>query len=900
MPKIYIFILIIFQLFSLYASEVKIGVLAFRSKAETLKEWQKTADYLSTSITGEHFSILPMNYPELREATKNGSIDFIITNSGHYVYLEHLYDISRIATLMKYRDGIWIERFGGVVFVRNNRTDINTLGDLSGKNISAVDQDSLGGYAAPMYALKKNGVNLNSLHITYTGMPHDNVVLRVLSKDADAGFVRSDVLENMAKEGKIDLHAIRILHPMAFEKFPYRVSTDLYPEWPIARMPNTSLELANKVIIALLSQNHPSPKEGDIKWTAPMEYQQIHDVFRTLNLPPYDFNEHFTLIDIYKKFKIFIIIIGFLLVFIVIGVIKEFQRQKILRNILANQLHQQAQTQLAALVFEHSSDAIVIADQKNNIISVNPAFELLTGYTLREIEGQKTNLLHSGKHTNEFYHQMWDAINTNSFWEGEIVDRHKSGSIFSKWLTIRSIHDEHNQPYRYIAIFSEINDSEEAKKTIWYQANFDALTGLPNRSMFMYRLEKELQDIERSQMPMALMFLDLDHFKEINDTLGHDQGDILLQEAARRISLCVRKSDIVARMGGDEFTIIITQLSNANIIDTIANAILTELSHAFKLNGEMVFVSASIGITIAPTDAIQVETLFINADQAMYAAKKDGRNRYRYFMASMQENIQKRMKLINQLRYALETEQFVLYYQPILDVKSSRVHKAEALIRWQKPDGTIISPADFIPIAEETGMIVEIGAWVFKEAIERVNEWRKKYDPSFQISVNKSPIQFRDDSTERMMLIDYINNEIVSSDAIVVEITEGLLMEQTPLVQERLMQLQKQGILLSLDDFGTGYSSLSYLKKFDIDFLKIDQSFVKNLQYDANDKILCEAIIVMAHKLGIAVIAEGVELQEQADFLISVGCDYLQGYLISKPIPAETFEKIFFKEENNR
>jgi diguanylate cyclase (GGDEF)-like protein len=446
-----------------------------------------------------------------------------------------------------------------------------------------------------------------------------------------------------------------------------------------------------------------------------------------------------------------------------------------------------------------------------------------------------------------------------------------------------------------LPFFSEINDSEEAKKTIWYQANFDALTGLPNRSMFLYRLEKELQDIERTHMPLALMFLDLDHFKEINDTLGHDKGDILLQEAARRISLCVRKNDIVARLGGDEFTIIISQINSANIIDTIANAILSELSHAFKLNGELSFVSASIGITIAPTDGTQVETLVINADQAMYEAKKDGRNRYRYFKASMQDSIQKRMKLINNLRDALESKQFILYYQPIMDAKTGEIHKAEALIRWQNPDGTIISPSDFIPLAEETGLIVQMGEWVFKEAVQRVSQWRNNYDPSFQITVNKSPVQFRDDNEDCLVLVDYLEHYNLPSDAIIVEITEGILMEQTPLIQDRLKKLELKGIELSLDDFGTGYSSLSYLKKFEIDYLKIDQSFVKNLHADINDKVLCEAITAMAHKLEIKVVAEGVELQEQADFLQSIGCDFLQGYWISRPIPADEFEKKFLK-----
>jgi len=1008
--------LLFFQIFSLYASEVKIGVLAFRSKAETLKEWQPTANLLSKSIPGEHFVIVPMDYPELREAAKTGSVEFIITNSGHYVFLEHLYGITRIATMMKYKNGAWLDRFGGVVFVRSDRKDIQHLKGLSDKHIAAVDQDSLGGYAAPMHALQQAGVDLLTLHLSYTGMPHDSVVYKVLSKEADAGFVRTEVLEKMAKEGKITLDSIRILDPVNYDHFPYLISTSLYPEWPIARMPKTSLRLADSVVIALLGQKQNVPNEGDITWTAPLEYQQIHEMFQALRLPPYDVIAPVTLVDIYEQYKYFLIIIWILGFIILIGIIKEFRRQQLLRQLMSEQIatdkklldesrknetllrmsgdgmhildengnivqvsdtfckmlgysheemvgmnvnqwdvavplekilqniqspfseakiiqsihrrsdgttydaevtvsrfvidnesfiycsarditdriHTQIQTQLAALVYEHSSDAIVIADKNNRIISTNPAFESLTGYSFNEIEGKSTDLLNSGKHPMAFYQIMWDSINSNNFWEGEIIDRRKNGSIFSKWLTIRAIRNEKNEPYRYIAIFSDINDPEEAKKTIWYQANFDTLTGLPNRNMFLYRLEKELQDIERTHMPLALMILDLDHFKEVNDTLGHEQGDILLQEAAERISRCLRKNDTIARLGGDEFTIIISQLDAPDILDTIANAILAELSHAFILNGESVFISASIGITIAPTDSTQPDILFINADQAMYAAKKDGRNRYRYFMSSMQENIHKRMKLINELREANETEQFVLYYQPIVNARTGEVHKAEALIRWQKADGTMVSPADFIPLAEETGLIIQIGSWVFKEGLKRLSIWREHYDPIFQISINKSPVQFRNEKLEYTGLLNYLEEYKLPAEAVTVEITEGLLMEQTPIVRQQLTDLMYQGVSLSLDDFGTGYSSLSYLKKFDIDFLKIDQSFVKNLHHDNNDKVLCEAIIAMAHKLGIKVIAEGVELQEQADFLLSIGCDFFQGYLFARPMDEESFEKRYF------
>ncbi|MBU4110253.1 EAL domain-containing protein, partial [bacterium] len=427
----------------------------------------------------------------------------------------------------------------------------------------------------------------------------------------------------------------------------------------------------------------------------------------------------------------------------------------------------------------------------------------------------------------------------------------------------------------------------------WYQANFDGLTGLCNRKLFMYRLEKELDEIGRSHKKMALLFLDLDNFKDINDTLGHDKGDVLLKEAANRINVCVRKSDVVSRFGGDEFTVLLTNIESADDAENVANKLLFELSQKFMFDLEAYFISVSIGITMIPNDGSKAESLLINADQAMYEAKNNGRNRFRFYENFMQEKIQKRMTIAQTLREAIKENEFILYYQPIMHLRTGEIHKAEALIRWQKSDGTMVSPADFIPIAEESGSITQIGAWVFEEAVRQVQLWRNNYVSNFQISVNKSPVQFRNEG-KRSLILDLMQAHNLSNDAIVVEITEGILMEQTSDVQNKLLEFEKRGVGVSLDDFGTGYSSLSYLKKFDIDYVKIDQSFIRNVVSDYNDQVLCEAILAMAHKMGILVIAEGVETQEQKEYLSSIECDYIQGYLISKPISAEEFEKKFF------
>jgi len=389
---------------------------------------------------------------------------------------------------------------------------------------------------------------------------------------------------------------------------------------------------------------------------------------------------------------------------------------------------------------------------------------------------------------------------------------------------------------------------------------------------------------------MALMFIDLDHFKEINDTLGHNMGDLLLVEASKRISDCVRATDIVARMGGDEFTVLLAEIEDIGSIERVAQNIIQKLASSFRLRDEVAYVSASIGITLYPDDAATIEGLFKNADQAMYAAKNQGRNRHNYFTPALQEAAQTKLRLINDLRGALAANQFMVYFQPIVELATGNINKAEALIRWKHPERGMVGPAQFIPLAEETGLILEIGDWVFHEAMRWTKRWRTLYDPELQISVNKSPIQFYKDGDDHAAWLSHLRDMDMPGQGLVIEITEGLLLDSNASINGALLTLRNADIQVSIDDFGTGYSSLSYLKKFDIDYLKIDQSFVRHLEANHNDLALCEAIIVMAHKLGIKVIAEGVETKGQRDLLAAAGCDYAQGYLYSRPAPAEEFE----------
>jgi diguanylate cyclase (GGDEF)-like protein/PAS domain S-box-containing protein len=549
--------------------------------------------------------------------------------------------------------------------------------------------------------------------------------------------------------------------------------------------------------------------------------------------------------------------------------------------------------QLAASIFNVSSEGMLVTDAENRIIAINPAMEKLSGYTLAELAGRDPRIFKSGRHDKAFYQEMWQSIINTGTWQGEIWDRHKNGAMFAKHMIIKTLHNGDGSVHRRIAFCSDITARKQAEETIWRQANFDTLTGLPNRRLFHDRLEQEMIKTQRTDQTLALLFIDLDHFKEVNDTRGHDLGDLLLTEAARRISACVRVTDTLARLGGDEFTVVLAGLDDGGLADHVAQSILHALEQPFLLRGENIYISASIGITLYPNDASDLDTLLKNADQAMYVAKERGRNGFSYFVATMQQAALERQDLIRDLRNALPAGQLEVHYQPIVDLASGRICKAEALLRWRHPQRGMISPAVFIPLAEETGLIHEIGDWVFRQSAAVARRWLAIEDDGapIAISVNKSPRQFIGGRTHRDWL-EHLAQIGLPPECIVIEITEGLLLDARVEVREKLRQFRDSGVRISLDDFGTGFSAMAYLKRFHLDFLKIDQSFVRDMHDDPNDQAIVEAIIVMAHKLGLKVVAEGVETLAQRKLLVGAGCDYAQGYLFARPMPAAEFEAL--------
>jgi diguanylate cyclase (GGDEF)-like protein/PAS domain S-box-containing protein len=515
------------------------------------------------------------------------------------------------------------------------------------------------------------------------------------------------------------------------------------------------------------------------------------------------------------------------------------------------------------------------------------------GYSSNEIERTATagrQLIHPKDLANHLHDMQTYLKGQSEIYMSEFRLLCKDGTW--KWILSRGMIISRNKdgnPLRVIGTHTDISQRKSDETKMFQLAHYDQLTNLPNRFLFLDRFQQLLKSKRRKFKYITLMYLDLDHFKEVNDTFGHDVGDLLLKEAAKRILKCVRADDTVARMGGDEFTVILNNLENQTVTERVAQSILKKLAEPFNLNEKLFYISTSIGISVYPNDGGEVDILLKNADQAMYAAKDLGRNRFHYFTSSMQEDALKRMHLNNDLRSAISENQFVLYYQPIVDLNSGNIQKAEALIRWQHPERGLVSPLEFIPIAEDTGLIIEIGDWVFREAVNQITHWRAK-KPNLQISVNRSPVQFRLGHSQQLNWIKHLQDLSLPGDNICIEITEGLLLDARDNVINLLEDFRDAGIQLSIDDFGTGYSSLGYLRKFNIDYVKIDKSFTSNIYEGSSDLVLCEAIIVMAHKLGKKVVAEGIETQEQLKLLVSAGCDFGQGYLFSRPIPTIEFE----------
>jgi diguanylate cyclase (GGDEF)-like protein/PAS domain S-box-containing protein len=885
-------------------TEVTVGVLTIRSPQQTQEQWQPTAEYLSRHVPGHHFRFQPLELDELDEATAQSKLDFVLTNPAHYVALEARYRINRIATLVNAWDDLPLKEFGGVVIVRADRQDLRELADLKGKRIAAVGTQWLGAYQVQAGALMDAGIDpANDMSIYFTGEPQDLAVRDVLERRADAGFVRSGLIENMRKEGRIDRDALRVLGLRQESEYPHNLTTRLYPEWPFAVTKRTSAKLARLVTIALLNmpvEDEAAHKGGYAGWATPADYYPVHALMRQLHLPPYDAPPEFSLGDIVQRHAVTIFWGLFTALALALLLLLWFRRlnRTIVCQIAAarqqaeelaeeNRARRQAESRLrlSASVFEHSHDGIAITDPSNRIIEVNDAFCDITGYSREEVIGRNPNILKSGRQSQAFYDDLWHTLAETDHWRGEIWNRRKSGEFYVEMLEIATVRDPAGAITHYVAVFNDITSLRHSQERLEHMAHYDPLTQLPNRTLLADRLNQSVALARRGGSLLGVCFLDLDGFKPVNDAHGHEIGDLLLIGVARRLELVLRGVDTVARLGGDEFVLLITTLGDLDELETIVGRIMEVLEQPFDIDGHSLQVSASIGITVYPLDDADPESLLRHADQAMYQAKRTGRSRYSLFDASQDREAQTRQNDLERIHRALHVDEFVLHYQPKVNMRLGTVVGCEALIRWQHPLRGLVSPGEFLPLVEQTDFIVEIDAWVMREALRQIASWLE-IDLRIIVSINISARKLQSPG-----FVEEIHNLLRQYPAVPPELLEIEILESAALnnidgVRETIRRCQGLGLHFALDDFGTGYSSLSYLKRLPVDTIKIDQSFVRDLLDNPEDLAIVEGIVSLSHVFQRRLVGEGVETPEHGTMLMRLGCDVAQGYGIARPMPA--------------
>jgi len=1021
---------------------IRLGVLAFRSIDATYARWQPLVDHLNRYLPQQRFELVPLFYGEFNQAFDAGQLDYVFTNPQHFVLLKRKQALHPLVTLMPLAEGKPVNQFGGVIFTRSDRADVNTLSDVPQQTIAATFEQSFGGYLMQRWELYRRGYDTQ--HVQFTGMPHDRVVQSVLNREADVGFVRTGILEALVKEGKLNWAQIKVIASISPSHFPQIHSTALYPEWPLAAMAHLGSELNKQVSIALLNiqpDSHVARLGEFYGFTPPGDYAPIEAVMLQLDVIP---REDINLGDIFVRYSAPIVLtfVASLLLFSLLVMrlilnnrhLKRLSQERDQLNLslqsvnqnLENIVEQRTQAlreseqrfyqmfenhaspmllispatgaildannaaaefygydtahlkamnihqintlpkeQIAAererahsekrnyFVFPHrlangevrqvevhsspvmiagepclfsivhdiserlktearlklhdtalnyAANAIAITDHNSRVIWANRAYYDLTGYGETEIVGHHLyNPEQASDEDKALFEQIQHVVRQGQVWHGILERKHKNGDQYVEEITITPVRDSEQKINNFVVVLQDVTERKQAEQQIQNLAFFDPLTQLPNRRLLIDRLESAMAQTARNQYHGALLFLDLDHFKILNDSHGHQLGDKLLIEVAQRIKSGIRAGDTVARFGGDEFVVLLTDLDTqavkaAQQAMQVAETLRQKLSDPYLLDGAepgtkiQHYSSASIGISLFQDHNKPLNDLLKWTDMAMYQAKASGRNDIRLFDPQMQIQLNERAELEQDLRQAISQQQLQLHYQSQVD-SQGRILGAEALLRWQHPQRGMISPAQFIPLAEETGLILSLGDWVLETACQQLNEWR--YDPKLcliQLSVNISAKQLRQrDFVETVTRL--VKRYEVNPLMLKLELTESVLMSNMDDSVNKMRALRLLGIQFSIDDFGTGYSSLAYLKLLPLSQIKIDQSFIRDIADDEMDAVMVQAIMTLGESFQMSVIAEGVETDQQFSLLRDYRCQFFQGYLFSKPLPLAEFKQ---------
>ena len=876
------------------AEPVRIGVLAFRSKAQTFADWQPMVAALKQAMPERDFLVEPYDLPGLDVAVASRQLDFVLTNSGHYVLLKRRYDLSSpLATLVASENGAQTSAFGGVIFARSDAAHINVLGDLSGKSVGSVSRDSLGGFQMQVYEMSQAGVPLpGPRELVLTGMPQDTVVDLVLSGRVNAGFVRSGVLEAMARENKLDLSRVKIINRQNLPGFPSQVSTRLYPEWPFVALPHIDEKLARHVTAALfLLKEQPANGQmmGKHSFVVPADYTPVEDVLRELRLPPFEAAPRFTLQDVWMRYIWQVLGALLAMALIVMLTIRLLWMNKILGAERLNVVFQKQKLEESEVRFrtlvERSPEPILV-HRLGKILYANVAAIRMFGASSAQalLERPTRDLIHPDfrAEQSERMKSITDSRAITPMVESKFLRLDGTPIDVEVQGTLIAYDDE---PAIHISV-RDITERKQHQKQLEHIAHFDALTQLPNRTLLSDRLHQGMAQALRRGQRLVVAFLDLDGFKKVNDDHGHDVGDVLLTALASRMRSALRDGDTLARMGGDEFVAVLVDLPDVASSVPMLTRLLDAAAQAVAIGDVSCQVSASLGVAFYPqNDEVDADTLLRQADQAMYQAKLAGKNRYHVFDTELDRSVRGHHESLDHIALALKNREFVLYFQPKVNMRTGKVIGAEALIRWQHPQRGLLAPAAFLPAIEDHFLAVEIGEWVIDTALQQVEMWRTRgLDIPVSVNVGARQLQ-QSDFVERLKAL-LAAHPTVQSTSLQLEVLETSALEDVSGASDLIETCRRMGVSFALDDFGTGYSSLTYLRRLPANLLKIDQSFVRDMLDDPDDLAILKGIIGLAQAFKRDVIAEGVETIAHGEMLLALGCDLAQGYGIARPMPA--------------
>lgn len=867
---------------SMHREPLVLGVFAYREPALMQQRFQPLVSYLSESLPEHQVELRLLEQEDFWLAVQRHELDFVLTNPVHFITLrEHSALSGALATLVLQEGDTSIAALGGVIIRRQDNQAIQQITDLAGKRIAITGQQYLGSYLAPMMELYEAGIKTQQLELIKVGQPHDQVVKAVLSGQAEAGFIRTGILEAMQQEGYSGLDNLQVMNSQDLPGFPFRLSTRLYPEWPLVALPQVDAAVARKVAASLLAldADHPVTQAAGIAgFNIPSDYTPVERAMRSLQMPPFDLEGRITLTEIWQawRWQLLVLMMSVVLISLLAVLLALMNRQLV---------NSRQKLQLAASVFANTNEAIYITDADNRIVDVNPAFERITGYRAEELLGQRPNIRASGKQSADFYADLWDSLDKRGSWQGEIWNQRKSGEVYPEFLSISAVKDATGQVLQYVAVFNDITQAKAHESELYHIANYDLLTGLPNRRLLTDRLNHAVAHANRSQTPLVVCYLDLDDFKPVNDQYGHEMGDQLLLKVSQRLQRVIREDDTLARLGGDEFVLLLTDMPE-NQLDVTLQRLLEAVVQPVPLEEITVQISASMGITLYPMDSADPDTLLRHADQAMYRAKASGKNRYSRFDAEQAREMINQQVQVQRLTEALVASEFVLYYQPKVNLATQGVIGMEALIRWQHPEQGLLPPAAFLPDVDGSDLEVPLGQWVLRAAVQQMAAWLRM-GLRLPVSVNISASHLLYPGFVKYLQELLAEYPDVTADMLEIEVLETAALSSLDQGRKVLDECHELGIQLSLDDFGTGYSSLAYFRNLPVDQLKIDQSFVRDMLIDPEDRNIVDSVVRLARAFRREVIAEGVETAGHAQELLQMDCRRAQGYGIARPMPAD-------------